>query len=155
MLSIYCFFFFLFPPFLFMHYVPAGQGVDRHVLQEGLPGALQDVLLSGQTLESPHDPPGGLQGALQSRPSGGRTLDLLALMCTRGSIQVVIQGHPPAPVGPLTPEAIPLIRVHHLAPHLPHTPALLPVRQDREDDDLTPQRPEDLGLFQALQGGEE
>lgn len=138
-----------------MHYVPAGQGVGRHVLQEGLPGALQDVLLSGQTQESPRGPLGGLQGGPQSKPSGGRALGLLALMCTRGSIQVVTQGHLPAPVVLLTQEAIPLTHDHHQAPHLPHTPAPPPVHQDLEGGGLTPLHPEGPGLFQALQGGGE
>lgn len=132
-----------------------GQGVGRHVLQEGLPGALQDVLHSGQTQESPHDPPGGLQDGPQSNLSGGKALGLLALMCTRGSIQVVTQGHLPVPVVLLTQEAIPLTPDHHQAPHLPHTPALLPVHQDLEGGGPTPLHPEGRGLFQALQGGGE
>ena len=131
--------------------VPTGQGVGHHALQEGLPDALQDVLLSGQILESPHGPLGDLHVAPQSKLLGGRTLGLLALMYTRGSIQLVTQDHPPVLVVPRTPEAIPLTHVHHLVLHLLHTPAPLPVHQDPEDGDPTPQHPEDLGLFQALQ----
>lgn len=75
-------------------------------------------------------------------------------MCTRGNILVVIQDHPPVPAVPLTLEAIHHTHVPHLAPHLPHTPALLPAHQDPEDDDPTPQHLVDLDLIQALQGGE-
>lgn len=130
------------------------QGAGRHALPGGLPGALLDAPLSGQIPESLHALPEDLQGDPQSRLLGGRALGLLALMYTRGNTLVVIQDHPPVPVVPLILEAIHHTHVHHLAPHPPHTPAPLPVHQDPEGDDPTPQHHADLDLIQALQGGE-
>lgn len=138
-----------------MLYVFAGQGVGHHARQGGLPGALLDALLSGQTPEYLHDHPDALQDALQSRLSGERVQDLLVLMYTRGDIHPVTQGHHQALVGPLTPEAIPHIHVHHLGPPPLHIPALPPAPQDPGEGDPTLQHLEDLDLFQGLQGGGE